>query len=308
MNETSLLDLRPLSIAELFDRSFRLYRKNFGTFLGIMLLTQIPLFLFGLALSALTDTTPNLSSNADLTDLFMTTTIISVLIAGTVGAILSLIFTQVGAAALTKAIADSYLGHTIGFWEAFQRIGNTWVTLIFASIVASLIVLGLAIPVGIIFLIPCIGPLIGFVGFVAVVAIGNVLISLIPPVVVLEKKGVMDSIRRAWELAKLRFWWAFGYLFLLGLMSLLVISGPTALIQFLFETALGNLSEFSQTIVSDTASSLLTAVFMPIRLAAITLMYFDLRIRFEGFDLMVLAAADNTTINDASELTSKGSL
>lgn len=308
MNETSLLDLRPLSIAELFDRSFRLYRKHFGTFLGIMLLTQVPIYLFGLALGALNDTNPNLNSATSLPELLMTTAVISAGIAAIVGGVLSLIFTQVGAAALTRAISDSYLGQSIGFWEAFQRIGSTWLTLIFASIVASLIVLGLAIPIGLMFLIPCIGPLVGFVGFVAIIAIGNVLVSLIPPVVVLEKKGTMASIKRAWELAKLRFWWAFGYLFLLGLLALLVISGPVALVQFLLETMIGNTSTFFQSIVLDTASSLLSAVFMPIRIAAITLMYFDLRIRFEGFDLMVLAAANDTTINDASELTSKGSL
>ncbi len=59
MNQTNLLDLRSVTIGELFDRSFRLYRKHFGAFLGIMLLTQASIYLVNIVLSALTETTPN---------------------------------------------------------------------------------------------------------------------------------------------------------------------------------------------------------------------------------------------------------
>lgn len=300
MNQTNLLDLRPLSIAELFDRSFRLYRNNFGTFLGIMLITQMPIFMF----SIVTATVENSSAVAGL--------------AAIIAAFLSLIFTQIGAAALTKSISDSYLGRKISFQESFQRIGGTWFTLIFASILAGLVVSGLVLPFACIFmfLVPPVAgtgilafsTILAFIGLVIIGAIANVLISLIPPVVVLEKKGPLDSVKRAWELVKKRFWWSFGYLFLLGLLSLLVIAGPVALIQFLFITVLGKTSLLFRSIVGDTASSLLTAVFMPIRLAAITLMYFDLRIRYEGFDLMVLSAADDTLLGDASDLTTRNSL
>ena len=297
MNQTNLLDLRPLSIAELFDRSFRLYRNNFGTFLGIMLITQLPIYLFGVV-------TATVQNDAALAGLSI------------IAAILTLIFTQVGAAALTKSISDSYLGRKINFQESFERIGGTWFTLIFASILAGLVVAGLLVPFFCMstFLFtplartPIVGPIILGVAAVIVGAIANVLISLIPPVVVLEKKGPMDSVKRAWALAKKRFWWYFGYLFLLGLLSLLVISGPVALIQFLFGSVLGDTSLLFRTIVGDTASSLLSAIFMPIRVAAITLMYFDLRIRYEGFDLMVLAATTDTPLNNAADLTTKGSL
>lgn len=37
-------------------------------------------------------------------------------------------------------------------------------------------------------------------------------------------------------------------------------------------------------------------------------MYFDLRIRFEGFDLMVLAAATEDYHSDAADLTAKTTL
>ncbi|WP_420631455.1 hypothetical protein [Candidatus Leptofilum sp.] len=303
MNQTNLLNLRPLSVGELFDRAFRIYRNNFGIFLGIMLLTQIPIYLFNIVLTTVAETAPNLTVGSNFENLFGTAIIASI-----IALILSIIFFQIGSAALTKAVSDSYLGRKIGYWESFQRMGNSWATLIFASIVAGFIVFGLAIPVIILFFIPCIGPILGFIGAFIVGAIGNVLISLVTPVVVLERKGAIASVRRAWELAKHRFWWAFGYLFLLGLLSGLVILGPTAVIEFLFATILGDTSSFFQIIVEQTSNSLLSAVFMPIRLAAITLMYFDLRIRFEGFDLAVLSATDDPLLDDASEFTTWNSL
>jgi hypothetical protein len=92
---------------------------------------------------------------------------------------------------------------------------------------------------------------------------------------------------------------------LLGLLSYLAVAGPVTLLQFLFETILGETSPLFQSVVGDAASSLLSAIFMPIRLAAVTLMYFDLRIRFEGFDLMALASYDNELTDDFSEILTK---
>ncbi|GJM42579.1 MAG: hypothetical protein DHS20C20_28610 [Ardenticatenaceae bacterium] len=300
MNQTNILDLRPLSIAELFDRSFRLYRKHFGTFLSIMVITQLPIYLFGVA----TASAENSTTSATL---------------GIVTSILTLIFTQVGAAVLTKSVSDSYLGRKIDFRQSFKRIGGTWFTLIFATILAALVIVGLLLPFFCIFsvIFPpvssgmsnlVIRSFIYLLIIVIVLAFGNVLFSLIPPVVVLEKKGPVDSLKRAWELAKKRYWWSFGYLSLLILLSIMVISGSTLIILFVLNRVFDNPSILYRTIAVDTASSLFSAIFMPIRLAAITLMYFDLRVRFEGFDLMVLSAADDTLIDDASNLTTKRSL
>jgi hypothetical protein len=207
------------------------------------------------------------------------------------------------------------LGRKVNFKESFDRVDGTWFTLIFASILAGLVVAGLALPFACIFTL-VIPPATGFsyLGFWSIItiigvsimaSIANVLVSLVAPAVVLEKKGPMDSVKRAWELAKKRFWWSFGNLFLLGLLSYLAVAGPVTLLQFLFETILGEASPLFQSVVGDAASSLLSAIFMPIRLAAVTLMYFDLRIRFEGFDLMALASYDNELTDDFSEILTK---
>ncbi len=303
MNESSLLDLRPLSVAELFDRAFRLYRNNFGLFLGIVVITQLPIFIIQILLVILEGTSGEISTTLT-TGQFRGPAIVAFI----GGALIGVIFTQVGAAALTQAISDSYLGRTLNLGDAFRRIGGTWFTLIFATIVSGLVLGALAIPVVLLANIPCIGFIIGIVGMLYVIAVGSILVSLLPPVVVLEKGGVINSIKRAWALGKLRFWWVVGYLFLLGILSLLVIEGPSALLLYLFEIVLGDTDVVLQTVVQQTANLLLSAIFLPIRLAAITLMYFDLRVRFEGFDIMVLAAASEDFRINVSDLTTKTTL
>ncbi len=303
MNAPSLLDLRPLSVAELFDRSFRLFRKHFVTFLSIAVITQLPIIMFQILSTTFLESNIN-PRTTPLQEPFLAPTILV-----TIGVfILSLIFTQIGTAALTIAISDSYLGRQIGFDSAFRRMENTWFTLILATIVAVLFIFGISIPVILVAFIPCLGFLVAIVGFFFIGAAANILISLIPPVVVLEKKGAVESVKRAWALSKLRFGWVFGYLFLLGILTGLIVFAPAVLIGFLIPFIMGSTNVMIQTIIEQSATLVLTAVFLPIRLAAITLMYFDLRIRFEGFDLMVLASDSDEFSIDVSDLTTKTTL
>ena len=60
--------------------------------------------------------------------------------------------------------------------------------------------------------------------------VGLVVSPLVAPVVALEKLGVMDSIRRAWDLARSRFWWLIGYAFVLTLLGQLIVTGPVYLV------------------------------------------------------------------------------
>ena len=54
MTTTSGTKLRPLGMGELLDHAFRLYRRNFFTFIGIIAIVQIPLTLLTLLTSLFT--------------------------------------------------------------------------------------------------------------------------------------------------------------------------------------------------------------------------------------------------------------
>ncbi|MAT97253.1 MAG: hypothetical protein CL608_08935 [Anaerolineaceae bacterium] len=300
MNASSLLELRPLSIGELLDRTFRLFRQHFLTFFSIVAITQLPGTMFQILAAALVGNPANLET-AILSGEVVGPAILIVLSV----LFLSGIVTQIGTAALTTAIADSYLGRKINFDSAFRRMDNTWLTLILASFVAGLALFALAIPVVLVSIIPCLGGLAMLVGLFLIGVSAVVVFSLLPPVVVLERGGAIASLKRAWALSKLRFWWIFGYLLLLGILTLLITFGPSFLIGFLIPLVLGNSNALIQSIIQQSATLVLTAVFLPIHFTAVTLMYFDLRIRFEGFDLMVLASNDDEFANDVSDLTTK---
>lgn len=299
MNAKSLLDLRPLSVGELLDRTFRLFRKNFLTFVLIAVIMQLPVSILQIGSALMVNNfafNPAAGNPFDNSGAILSTVLVSFGIG-----FASFIITQVGTAALTQAVSDSYLGRPVSFDSAFSRMGNTWITLILASILSGFLIFGLTIPIILGALIPCLGFLVALIGFFFLGAIASILFSLLPPVVVLERASVIDAIARTLVLSKLRFWWVLGYLFLLTVLTIVIIFGPAAAIGAVLGIVLGEMSVLVQSIVQQSASLVLTAVFLPIRIAAVTLMYFDLRIRFEGFDLMVLASANETVLDAAPD-------
>ena len=82
---------------------------------------------------------------------------------------------------------------------------------------------------------------------------------------------------------------------ILTLFNQLIIAGPSTLINLFLRYALKTKITENYYIVRTLAQSLVSLAtslfYLPLQLAAVTLMYFDLRVRTEGFDLAVLAAA-----------------
>jgi hypothetical protein len=215
-------------------------------------------------------------------------------------ALITFILVQgVATAALTRAVADNYLGRRTDMLEAYQRVGGSWARLV--GVIILMIFLYIAL--GIWFIVPCIGWVSGPGLMVYIAAVVG---PLIAPVVVLENQGA-GAIRRAWELVRRRFWWSLGFMVILVLFNQLIIAGPSTLATLFLQYALKNQSTESYNLVRTLVSTLVslgTSLFyLPLQLAAITLMYFDLRVRTEGFDLAVLAGASPN--GDASVLASQ---
>jgi hypothetical protein len=295
MTATSLPELRPLSVGQLFDRAFRLYRNNFGLFLGIIAITQIPLAIFQIATSSffVADFPTAFDPvNPDFGAMGSWFLVIMLLV------IVSSIASTIGTAALTRAVADNYLGKSVTILGSFAKIGRSWWTLLGTLFLAGLVIGALFIPLFLVALIPCLGGIIFFIGLIALAVSANAGLAIIPAIVILEKKRPLKSIERAWAMAKLRFWWVVGYTFLLGLLSFVIVQGPGEIVSLIFNFGSVSIDPLVATIIQQTLILLLSTIFLPIRHTAITLMYFDLRIRFEGFDLMLLAADDEVDISD----------
>ncbi|MBK9050504.1 MAG: hypothetical protein IPL78_06165 [Chloroflexi bacterium] len=132
--------LRPLSVGQILDRAFRLYQGNFLTFLAIVGVVQLPLALVQVFNAAAAQSgSPALATLVSLLAILL-------LLAGVLA-------NQIASAALSRAVADVYLGRPTSFAAAYRGvtpfIGNIFVTLI----VTFLVGIGLLV----FFLIPCVG-------------------------------------------------------------------------------------------------------------------------------------------------------
>jgi hypothetical protein len=123
-------NLQPLSMSQLLDRAIRLYRSNFLIFVGIVALAQIPataVNMLGLWLAPAPDLAFNPS--ASLTDFWLEIAQSSGFGNNPwlwLGQLVSLLLVQLATAALTKAVAENYLGHKIGLFEAYQTNRPSW--------------------------------------------------------------------------------------------------------------------------------------------------------------------------------------
>lgn len=289
MTAINVPELRPLSMGQLLDRAIRLYRHNFLKFIGIAAVAQLPAALLTMLFSLLAPSqeafmNPAIGQPDDFFRLFLTA-----MGTGAVIVLVTIVFTQLAAAALTRAIADQYLGKSIGVVDAYRKVGRSWLTLLAAIFLIFLLVIALTI----VFIIPCIGWLAAIPGFGAILFLTYVVMVLVVPVVILEKRPVSGAILRAWQLARRRFWWVLGFMFILLLFSQIIVTGPTFLIVFLVGGASGMPLEGTfATVVQQLTSFLLSILYYPLQLTCVTLLYFDVRVRTEGFDLALLAASE----------------
>jgi hypothetical protein len=97
-------------------------------------------------------------------------------------------------------------------------------------------------------------------------------------------------VRRAWSLARRRFWPLLGYVFVLYLFSFIIVNGPAAIVSAVLTTAMRSFDITANyilisTIIQSLVTLATTLIYYPLQMSAFTLLYFDLRVRTEGFDI-----------------------
>ncbi|MBK7896082.1 MAG: hypothetical protein WAS33_18750 [Candidatus Promineifilaceae bacterium] len=284
-------NLQPLSMSQLLDRAIRLYRNNFLLFIGIVAIAQIPataVNIIGLWLAP----TPEFGFNpaANVTDVWLQ--MFESLGFGNnlwvwLGRIVTLLLIQLATAAMTKAVAENYLGHKIGLLEAYRKIGLSGITLLLATFIGIFFMIFLFIWWVI---VPCLG---WFTGLGMVFFFSLVVLPLVAPAIVLEKRSAISGLQRAWDLARRRFWWVVGFMLLLGLFGQLIVTGPALLSVFVVQSTVGSgLDSSTTTLIQQVIGLLLNLIYLPLQLTCVTLLYFDVRVRTEGFDLALLALSE----------------
>jgi hypothetical protein len=276
--------IRPMSLAELLDRAIGLYRRNFFKFIGIIAIPLIPLNILQMVVSYFTNSSLTTRAQSG-TNPFSAEVLLGYAGMLVIGFFQFILVQGIGTAALTRAIADNYTGQQVGILDSYDRIGKSWLSLIVALILMAVIFIPAYIWT---FFIPCVG---WITGPGLLIFLYLAVLPLISPVVVLENPGATGALRRAWDLARSRFWWLLGCALVLYLFGWLIVQGPVLLLTFLLSTLLQAypLLMEQQLIVSTILQSLTTLftslLYLPIQITLMTLVYFDLRARSEGLDL-----------------------
>jgi hypothetical protein len=104
------------------------------------------------------------------------------------------------------------------------------------------------------------------------------------PALIVESLGPIEAIRRSWRLVEGYWWRTFGLQVVLNLLAMVVSAGPAALIVALMAFAAPRDFVLQQAI-AGVVTVFVTLIYIPIQLVAVTLYYFDLRVRKEGYDL-----------------------
>lgn len=286
--------LRPLRLGELLDQAIRMYRRNFVTFIGIVALVYVPLMVLQAAATALTSTSMinAVSGYSSPQQIFTNYAYWAGILSSLVIVFLQVVFVQgIATGALTRAVADSYLGKTTSIMDAYRGIGKSWISLLGALLFIGL--LGIVITIWWI-IVPCVG---WFTGLGMLAFLGAAISPMVAPVVVLERQNAIASVQRAWYLVRRRFWPVLGTIFILYLFNLLIVNGPSAIVNVILASitpSFGNatLQLVVTAIIQAMVSIVFIVIYYPLQMTAFTLIYFDLRVRTEGFDLAVLASGD----------------
>jgi hypothetical protein len=271
--------LRPLSVGEIIDASFQVYRRYFGALAtivivcnGVPLLLQVfvgaaggppqhPLLAFGYS-------------------------------------IMYLVLGSVATAATVFVVSESYLGRAITAREALNLAAP-----FVGRVVTASILLGLLVVCGIVILVVVPGvvfrPLavVGVIVFLVLGVVGLCSFVVTTPALVLEGlPSAAAAIRRSWDLTRGYRLKILSLLFLLCVIMMLPWMAVTGLGAFVGAlAALGGAGAARIAVVIAgvglVIGGLVLFFLQPLLHGALTISYYDLRVRKEGFDLEVLASS-----------------
>src|SRR5262245_31630552 len=147
MEPQALPALRPLHLGELLDQAIRLYRRNFITFIGIIALVYVPLMILQAASTALmTSSITTLVSARRPEEIFTNYAYWGGLLSTLVITFIQFILVQgIATGALTRAVADNYLGKQTSILDAYRGIKDSWVSLLGALLAIILLFIALSV-------------------------------------------------------------------------------------------------------------------------------------------------------------------
>ncbi|PYV23996.1 MAG: hypothetical protein DMG27_14115 [Acidobacteria bacterium] len=130
----TVTELRPLSLGELLDRTFSLYREHFWLFAGIMVLPQLVVLVVAVPLRVASRTQPNISTTTIPTHAASVIFLLFLFVT----AFLAMHMTAL--AATVSAVSEMQLGRPTGVRLAYCFLRDKWWRVLWVAILNGLIV------------------------------------------------------------------------------------------------------------------------------------------------------------------------
>lgn len=330
--------LRPMGIGDILDTVFRLYRQNFITFIGIVALLQVPVMLLQIILTMVfgqhvaTDMMslmnaapafdPRFDSFADLPIAnlvaFFGLTILLALIQG-------IFVQQIVNGALAYAVSQRYLQRPISILGAYNFGIDRMFNLILAGVLIFFISSFVAaVPIGLLVVLAVAAGAMGEGGeasgaaaalfliflflaafllmFLIIMAL-VVIFMFVTQAIVLEGQNALAALGRSWQLVRGSFWRVLGIYLLLTLLVVVLTAIPSSILNNAIVLIFNDpIADFAiQQALSQLVTYLSQILILPISLLAFTLLYYDVRVRKEGYDMELMAQQFNVPLAAPTE-------
>lgn len=196
--------------------------------------------------------------------------------------IFSSVFTTVCTGLTIEIVAKRYLGERITFYEYTRSLYEIFFPLLLLSFLKAVLT-------GIGFYLLLVPGILFSLGF-----------SVAEHVLVIERKKVIESLKRSWNLTKGKKAGIFGLDFLLFLILI-----PVAIIVIFLSMFINNMTVDSQIIVTQMSMQFLLLLIRPFFACVFILLYFNLRIEKEGFNLEYLVKRFSSEYEEGEEISSE---
>lgn len=272
-------DLRPLRIGEILDVGLKVYTRNWKTLFWLVAVVIIPVQVVGVfvILSTIPDALATATQNPFEFDPTAPPPALEpndflIQMAGTLVVwLLGLISTAVATGACFKAVSDAYLGERSEWRSSLRYAFHHFRSLVWVVLISTVATL---------------------VGFVLCLLPGiwlAVIWSVAIPVLLTEGRRGTKALGRSFNLVQSRFWPATGVIVIAFLIQLVLGWAVGAgLLSAVFLTEIGENVLLTQ-VLNGAAGALAAIIATPFQAAIAAVLYFDLRVRSEGFDLQLLA-------------------
>ncbi len=263
------LDLRPLSLGEILDRSFSLYRRYFLLFMGIAAIPSLLTLALSLAQTFFVENpvAGNRGGTSQIASHDLGTTLIFTGLT-LIASVFVYLFSQGGT---ISAVSQLYLGRETSMSACFRRVWKDIGSLFGVVLLTGLATAGAAL----LLIVPGI-----YVGC-------RLLVSL--PVAIVEGRGPSESLSRSWNLTRDNA----GRAFVIVILYFILTLGLGGIVAVFF--SIGTLAARNDPAMlrvwlalQQVLTTIINIIVDPFLLIATSVFYFDLRVRKEAFDLQFM--------------------